>query len=71
MTEEDRAALKKYQDVNINRRDVVQALRQELVRTGVVTASTRHAKDDRTQAICSELMTWSSVLGPLIPRGSG
>ena len=30
MTEEERAALKKYQDVNINRRDVVQALRQEL-----------------------------------------
>jgi hypothetical protein len=30
MTEEERAALKKYQDVNINRRDAVQAVRQEL-----------------------------------------
>ena len=30
MTDEERAALKKYQHVNINRRDVVQALREEL-----------------------------------------
>ena len=30
MTEEERAALKSYGDVNINRRDVVQAVRQEL-----------------------------------------
>ena len=30
LTEEERAALKRYQDVNINRRDVVQAVRQEL-----------------------------------------
>ena len=30
MTDEERAALKKYQYVNINRRDVVQALREEL-----------------------------------------
>lgn len=30
MTEEDRTALKKYENVTINRRDVVQALRMEL-----------------------------------------
>ena len=30
MTDEERAALKKYEHVNINRRDVVQALRKEL-----------------------------------------
>jgi hypothetical protein len=30
MTDEDRAALKEYENVTINRRDVVQALRQEL-----------------------------------------
>jgi hypothetical protein len=30
LTEEERAALKRYGDVNINRRDVVQAVRQEL-----------------------------------------
>jgi hypothetical protein len=30
LTDEERGALRKYQDVNINRRDVVQAVRQEL-----------------------------------------
>ena len=30
MTDEERAALKKYQNVGINRRDVVQAVRKEL-----------------------------------------
>jgi hypothetical protein len=30
MTDEERAALLKYQNVNINRRDVVQAVREEL-----------------------------------------
>jgi len=30
MTEEERAALKAYENVNINRRDVVQAVREEL-----------------------------------------
>jgi hypothetical protein len=30
LTDEERGALRKYQDVNINRRDVVQAVRKEL-----------------------------------------
>ena len=30
LTDEERAALREYEDVNINRRDVVQAVRKEL-----------------------------------------
>jgi hypothetical protein len=50
MTEEERAALKKYEDVIINRRDVVQALREELALYVPVWSRHRRALQHTIQA---------------------